>query len=130
MYATIEDVEVRCRRMLTDKEKILCDALLSDAAIIIDNYRKKATDKAKQIVSCNMVVRALGSGTDAQIPFGASQGTMSALGYSQTWTYGSGSSGELYLTKTDKGLLGLGKKMSFSGPLAEIVAEDAGGDGI
>ena len=130
MYATIEDVEVRCRRTLTEKEKLLCDALLEDAAVIIDNYRKKASDKSKQIVSCNMVVRALGSGSDVQIPLGASQGTMSALGYSQTWTYGSGSSGELYLTKTDKGLLGLGKKMSFSGPLVEIVKEDAGGDEV
>ena len=104
MYATVDEIERRCRRTLSDTERTLCESLLEDAAVIVDSYGKNAPENSKKLVSCNMVVRALGSGTDDQVPIGASQGTVSALGYSQTWSLGSGSTGELYLTKLDKKL--------------------------
>lgn len=119
MYASVEDVEKRCRRSLSDVEKELCEALLEDAAIAIDAYRKDADEDAKQVASCNMVVRAIGSGGDDGTPIGASQGSLSALGYSQSWTLSSGSVGELYLTKMDKKLLGVGDRVGMASPWEE-----------
>lgn len=123
MYATVEDISARCKRTLEDKEKDLCKVLLQDAAIIIDAYGDKASDLAKRTVSCNMVLRAIGSGDDYQVPIGATQGTVSALGYSQTWSLNNGSIGELYLSKLDKKLLGAGNKIAFVSPLEKQVDE-------
>ena len=119
MYASVEDVEKRCRRSLSDEEKELCEALLEDAAIVIDAYSKNADEDAKQVVSCNMVVRAIGSGSDDGTPIGASQGSLSALGYSQSWTLNSGSVGEIYLAKLDKKLLGVGDRVGMASPWEE-----------
>lgn len=120
MYASVEDVEKRCRRSLSDEEKKLCEALLEDAAIIVDAYGKDADEDVKQVVSCNMVIRAIGSGEDDGTPIGASQGSLSALGYSQSWTLSSGSVGELYLAKLDKKLLGVGNRVGMCSPLEDM----------
>ncbi len=104
MYAEVEDVEKRCRRTLTEAEKTACEVLLEDAAVLVDSYNEMAAKNIKKIVCCNVVIRALGDGA-SDVPMGASQGSMSALGYSQTWTLASGSTGELYLNKSDKRLL-------------------------
>lgn len=119
MYATVYDVEKRCKRKLSIDEIEWCESLLQDAAIIVDTYGKNASKEAKQLVSCNMVVRTICSGNDEDIPIGASQGTVSGFGYSQTWSLGSGSAGELYLTKLDKKILGCGCRIAFSGPFVE-----------
>ena len=116
-YATVEDVEKRCRRTLSESEEETCSVLLDDVAVLIDAYNAEASEDAKKIVSCNAVVRALGADSSAGVPIGASQGTVSALGYSQTWTMASGTSGELYLGKTDKKLLGVGNHIGFSNVL-------------
>lgn len=112
MYAEVNEVEKRCRRTLSEEDRKACELLLEDAAVIIDSYGRYASPEAKRLVSCNMVVRALGN-DDAQVPIGASQGTVSALGYSQTWTMGNGTTGELYLTKLDKKVLGGRKEDCF-----------------
>lgn len=117
MYATVSDIETRCARTLTDEEKTRCATLLEDAAVIIDSFGAAASDEAKRLVSCNMIIRMLGGEDTASIPIGATQGTMSALGYSQTWNLGSGTSGELYLTRLDKKLLGTGRNIAFVSPL-------------
>ncbi len=124
MYASVEDVEKRCRRSLSEDEKKLCEALLEDAAVIVDAYGKDAEEDAKQIVSCNMVIRAIGSGQDEGTPIGASQGSLSALGYSQSWTLGNGSVGELYLAKLDKKLLRVGNRVGMYSPLEDLIAEE------
>ena len=64
-----------------------------------------------------MVMRAIGGGEDTQVPIGATHGTVSALGYSQTWAMSSGTSGELYLSKLDKKLLKTGVKIGFRSPI-------------
>ena len=56
MYATVYDVEKRCKRKLSIDEIEWCESLLQDAAIIVDTYGKNASKEAKQLVSCNMVV--------------------------------------------------------------------------
>ena len=121
-YATVEDIEKRCRRTLSESDKETCTELLEDVAVLIDAYSSKATEAVKKIVSCNAVVRAMGADESAGVPIGASQGTVSALGYSQTWTMASGTSGELYLSKTDKKLLGVGNRVGFA---SSIGADEA-----
>mgnify|MGYP003376944139 CR=1 FL=1 len=44
-YATVEDVEAGFRP-LEDSEKTLCDALLDEAGIVIDAYKKDADEDA------------------------------------------------------------------------------------
>ena len=108
-YATTSDIQSRMTRTLSESELTACATILDDAAIIIDTVNASASADAKKLVSCNMVIRAIGG--DQSMPIGASQGTVSALGYSQSWTMPSGASvGELYLTRMDKRILGaLGK---------------------
>lgn len=116
-YASCTDVTDRIARTLSTDELAICANLLDDAAIIIDAYNPSADDDAKMVVSCRMVIRALGDGSTGTIPMGATQGSMSALGYSQSWTIGTGSAGELYLGKIEKKLLGVGSKIGASNPL-------------
>lgn len=121
-YATIEDVQARMTRTLSEDERTVCTNLLDDAVAIINAYNEDAYEENKKIVSCRMVARAIGDGTDAGIPMGATQGSMSALGYSQSWTIGSGAVGELYLSKLEKKLLGVGNKIGSHSPVEDLIA--------
>jgi hypothetical protein len=121
-YATVADVQARMMRTMSLDEQAVCSNLLEDAAAIIDAYNASASADAKKVVSCRMVLRALGDGsTDAGIPMGATQGSMSALGYSQSWTIGAGSAGELYIGKLEKKLLGTGDHIGSYSPTEELV---------
>ena len=117
-YATTQDVEAGFRT-LSEDEQAKCTALLEEAALIIDSYNKDAQEDAKKVVSCRMVRRQLYDGGDGGVtyPMGATQGTASAMGYSQSWTMGGGSSGELYLSKLEKKLLGVGDRIGSRSPL-------------
>lgn len=123
-YATPIDVQERMTRELSADEIAVCETLLEDAAVFIDACNADADADVKKLVSCRMVIRAIGDGgSDAGIPIGASQGSMSALGYSQSWTMGSGSTGEIYLSKAEKRLLGSGNKIGSYSPVEECVPE-------
>ena len=119
-YASVEDVQARMNRELSESEQQLCATLLDDAAIIIDAYNAAASENIKQVVSCRMVIRQLGDGTDIGVPIGATQGSMAGLGYSQSWTVTNGSTGEMYLSKLDKQLLGVGNKIGSYSPVQEL----------
>lgn len=121
-YATIEDIKNRIARDLSDKEITIAENLLEDAAVIIDSYNVNATPDAKKLVSIRVIIRALGDGV-TDIPIGASQASQSGLGYSQSWTYGSGSSGEIYLSKLEKKLLGCGDKVGSYSPAQELAPQ-------
>jgi len=119
-YATYTDVQARMTRELTEDEQALCTTLLDDAGVIIDKFNASAPDNIKLDVSCRMVIRALG--VDDGVPMGATQGSMSAMGYSQSWTIGAGGSvGELYLSKLDKQMLGYGNNIGSYSPVEELV---------
>lgn len=121
-YATIEEVRAR---YLGEAGDDLVNSLLEESAVLIDAYNNRAKSSVKKVVALRMVVRALGSATDASIPMGASQGTVSALGYSQTWTLSAGgSTGELYLTKSEKRMLGYGDQIGASSPLGGRSCEE------
>ena len=115
-YATYEDVQARMNRTLSATEQSICTNLLDDAAIIIDKFNELASNDIKKVVSCRMVMRAIGDGTTS-IPMGATQGSQSGLGYSESWTMGTGSTGELYLGKIEKELLGSQNKIGSYSPL-------------
>ena len=121
-YATVEELQARMQRELTETEQNICEALLEDAAVIIDAYNENAKPEAKRLVSLRMVRRSIGDGT-ADVPIGATQGSMSALGYSQSWTIGSGTVGELYIGKEDKKLLGASNKIGSYSPTQELAPE-------
>ena len=122
-YAAVQDVQDRMTRTLSDEEQTVCASLLEDAAVIIDAFNSSASSGAKMVVSCRMVARAIGDGGQTGVPIGASQGSMSALGYSQSWTIGGGSIGELYLSKLDKQLLGAGNRIGSYSPVEALVPE-------
>lgn len=123
-YATSTDVQARMTRTMSTAEISVCTTLLADAAVLIDAYNASASADAKKVVSCRMVIRAMGDGgSDAGVPIGATQGSMSALGYSQSWTLGSGGAGELYLSKAEKKLLGAGSKIGSYSPVEGLVPE-------
>jgi hypothetical protein len=120
-YATVQDVAAGFRP-LTASEQTIASQLLIEAAIIIDAYNSLASADAKNVVSCRMVRRSIGSSGDT--PIGASQGSMSALGYSQSWTMGAtGSTGELYLNRMDKKLLGACNAIGSYSPIQELVPQ-------
>lgn len=123
-YASVEDVQARMSRTMSIAEQNLCQTMLEDAAVMIDAYALKAAADSKKVVSCRMVIRALGDGQSTGTPLGATQGSMSALGYSQSWTIGSGGSvGELYFSKADRLLLGKGNAIGSYSPVQELAAE-------
>ena len=123
-YATVEDVQARMTRTLSESEQAVCTTMLDDAAVLIDAYNYNADEDAKLVVSCRVVIRAIGDGGDLNVPLGASQGSMSALGYSQSWTLGAGGSvGEVYLSKTDKKMLGCGNSIASYSPTEELVPD-------
>lgn len=125
-YATVSDVQARMIRTMSEREQSVCSVMLDDAAVIIDAYNSEAAADAKKVVSCRMVERALGDGNEAGIPLGATQGSVSALGYSQSWTIGSGATGELYLSKLDKKLLGTGNSIGSYSPTEALVVTEGG----
>lgn len=117
-YATTEEVAAGFRT-LSDSETTACEALLAEAAVIIDAYNADAAEDRKKVVSCRMVRRALGSGAQT-VPMGATQGSMSALGYSQSWQISDGSSGQLYLERLDKKLLGVSGSIGSHSPVEDL----------
>ena len=119
-YATCEDIQRRNGMDVLDPDYVT--ALLDDAAVIVDAYNKNATEAAKKLVSCNMVIRTIGS-RDEGVPIGTTQATTSAMVYSQTWTNANGS-GELYLTKLDKKILGVGNRIGCTNPYFDLIQEE------
>lgn len=113
IYATVQEVEAGFREM-TDAEKEKCKKLIAEAGVMVDTIARASDTSAKKLVVCRMVRRAIVSSDAA--PMGATQGSVAALGYSQSWTIGGGSSGELYIGKTEKALLGVGNKIGASNP--------------
>ncbi len=123
-YATVQDVQQRMLRTLTEDEQEVCTNLLADAAALIDAVAIGAEEIVKKIVSCRMVIRALGDGSTSGVPLGATQGSQSALGYSQSWTIGAGGgAGELYLSKVDRQYLGKSNQIGSYSPLEALATE-------
>ena len=104
-YASHSDIEARWRTLSTS-EQAQADTLCADASAIIDSLVTVTADKMElaKVVCCNMVIRAMSaSQSDA---YGLSQSSMTAGPYTQSWSYAN-PSGDMYLTKLDKQMLGI-----------------------
>ena len=122
-YATTSDVQDRLSWAMDTDQIGICSKLLDDAAVIIDAFAYSASAEIKGLVSIRMVMRALGDGSTSGVPMGATQGSQSALGYSQSWTISNGATGELYLAKLEKQMLKMGNKIGSYSPVQELVPE-------
>ena len=123
-YATVDDVKARTTRAYSEAEEQVVGTMLEDAAVMIDRCRSDAPENAKKIVSCRMVIRAMGDGEEYGVPVGANQGSMTAGSYTQSWTMSSGVSGELYLGKADKALSGASSRIRARSPTEGMVPDD------
>ncbi len=103
-YATVSDLEARWKT-LDAQEEAVASTLLEDAAVLIDSMGTPRSDDAARVVSCYMVRRAMSS--QAADVFGVTQTSMTAGSYQQQWTYAN-PGGDLYLTKAERSMLGLG----------------------
>jgi len=117
MYATIYDLEARWRT-LTDQEIPLAATLLGDAAVRLDAACPPSVPATMQeldarlIVSCEMVKRAMA------LPGGIGvTSVQSGAGPYQETTQYANPTGDLYLTKADKALLGCDVQLAFTVPL-------------
>lgn len=119
-YATTADVQARLNWTMDLAQRSICEELLNDAGVIIDTFAASAPAETKKVVSCRMVMRALGDGTVSGVPMGATQGSQSALGYSQSWTISNGASGEVYLSRFDKQMLKTGNTVGSYSPVQEL----------
>lgn len=117
-YATLEDLEAR-RGVLDQDEREKAAALLDDAAVILDGLvtvdGSEEQEMLLMIVSCNMVSRALSATPDA---FGVSSLSTTAGVYSESLQYAN-PSGDMYLTKLEKRLLGV--TTSYIGYIRPII---------
>ena len=106
-YAEVSDIEVRLQRTFTEDEEANVEALLDDASavlnklVIIDETTEQ--NELLKFVCINMVSRAVDSGVDV---YGASQASVTAGPYTQSFSFAT-PSGDMYLTKLEKRLLGI-----------------------
>lgn len=107
-FAEVSDIESRWRELSTE-EQSRASVLIDDASAMLTALVDVDTDDDEQAqllkqVCCSMVIRAM-SATEADA-FGASQMSMTAGPYTQSWNYAN-PSGDMYLTRLEKRLLGI-----------------------
>lgn len=112
-FATVDDLEARWRP-LTEDEAAVAGSLLVDASVYIMQTMTAAgvsydnpdevLSAALTSVTCSMVKRSMNQPNGYT---GLSQYTQSAIGYSETMSY-TNPNGDIYMTKAEKRLLGLG----------------------
>lgn len=120
-FADVSDLESRWRELSTDEEA-RANVLLDDASAMLSALVEVDSSDAGQaellkIVCCDMVIRAM-SATAADT-FGVSQTSMTAGPYSQSFSY-SNPSGDMYLTRLEKRLLGI--TTSYIGTIRPMMA--------
>ena len=120
-FAEVSDIEARWRE-LSEDEAARAEVLLDDASVMLSSLvtvdgSAEQAGLLKQ-VTCNMVIRAMSaSGADT---FGAESMSMTAGPYSQSWQYAN-PSGDMYLTKLEKRLLGI--TSSYIGSIRPKIGE-------
>lgn len=109
LFADVSDLEARWHT-LDESEAAKAEVLLSDASAILTRLIGEIdisdTDYMQLLkqVCCNMVIRAM-SATESD-SYGVDSMSMTAGVYSQSWNYNN-PTGDLYLTKLEKRLLGI-----------------------
>ena len=122
-FAVVSDIESRWRELSTDEEArattLIDDASAMLSALVAVDETDEEQAELLKMVCCNMVIRAMSASEyDA---FGASQMSMTAGPYTQQFTYAN-PSGDMYLTKMEKRLLGV--TTSYIGTIRPMMAGD------
>lgn len=117
VYADVTDLEARWRT-LTPTEEARAGVLLGDAAVRLDAWCPPSVVptsqelQARLIVSCEMVKRAMAAPAGAP-DMGVSSVQSGAGPFQQTLQF-SNPTGDLYLTKAERSLLGCGAQEAFT----------------
>ena len=110
VFAEVSDIEARWHSLYaSDRQR--AEVLIGDASAMLEAALACTIDVSDEsqmqrlnIVCCNMVIRAMSaSESDA---YGASNMSMTAGPYTQSWTYAN-PSGDMYITKAEKRMLGI-----------------------
>lgn len=117
MLADVTDLEARWRP-LSEAEKVRAEVLLTDASAVVvgespDLARgdlNDGRDALALMVVCSMVKRSMSAG-DA--PAGVATASESNGPFSESFTF-SNPDGNLYLTKAERRMLGIGGQRAFS----------------
>lgn len=110
-FATVADLEARLGRTLTEDERAQASVLLEDAAamltalVAIDPDNETQTVNLKSVNSA-MVSRAMLSGANGA--YGVTDATATMGPFSQRLAF-SNPTGDLYVTKAERTLLGIGR---------------------
>lgn len=120
-FASVSDIETRWR-VLSEDEQARAAVLIDDAgamlaALVIVNEDDEEQAELLKMVCCNMVIRSMSA--TASDAFGVSQATITAGPYTQSFGY-SNPSGDMYLTKLEKRLLGI--TTSYIGTIRPMMA--------
>ena len=119
-FAQVSDIEARWRDLSTTEEARAAVLIDDASAILASLVTVDETDEQQaallKTVCCSMVIRAM-SATDAD-NFGVSSMTMTAGPYTQQRSY-SNPSGDMYLTKLEKKMLGING--GFVGSFAPVI---------
>ena len=128
-YAEVSDLEARWRP-LTPDEHGRAAVLLDDAAVRLDAACEPSDPPtvqelaARKIVSCEMVKRAMAAASAGDSGVGVTSIQMGAGPYQQTTQFAN-PTGDLYLTKSDRKLLGCGSQQAFTVSMVTgMVTED------
>lgn len=114
-YATVEDLEKRLRRTIPGDQRVYAETAIEDASLEIDVACPLPEDPTEQdlqarlVVVCRMIKRAYAVPDDAVGVGSVQQG---AGPYQSTLTF-SNPTGDLYLTKADRRLLGCESQRAF-----------------
>lgn len=122
-FADVSDLESRWRELSTGEEA-RANVLLGDASAMLSALVEVDSSDYEQsqllkMVCCDMVIRAM-SATAADA-FGVSQTSMTAGPYTQSFSY-SNPSGDMYLTRLEKRLLGI--TTGYIGSIRPMMAGD------
>lgn len=122
-YAEVTDVEARWRPLST-VEKERAQVLLEDAAVRLD-VECPPTDpptlqelSVRLIVSCEMVKRAMATPGGVE-GIGVTSLQAGAGPFQETQQF-SNPTGDLYLTKADRKMLGCGAQVAFTVPMGSV----------
>lgn len=116
-YAEVADLEDRWRT-LTPDEKSRAGVLLGDAAVRLDALCPPSVPptsqelEARRIVSCEMVKRAM-STPGGVAGIGVTSHQAGAGPFQETQQFAN-PTGDLYVTKSDRALLGCGNQLAFT----------------
>lgn len=121
-YATVADLEDRWRTLTSD-EQSRAEVLLGDAAVRLDVLCPPSVPPtgpelaARVIVSCEMVKRAMATPGGVS-GIGVTSVQAGAGPFQETQQFAN-PTGDLYLTKADKSLLGCGGQVAYTFPMVE-----------